>query len=326
LHQVVPFIQLLNTLLFKTIKAEPFILNDQTVEKRAALSSNPNHDVKNDYYLDIYATVTNNLQRVVSDFYSRWARKPFSDPKRLFNITETEKSSFKSELSQSGPAGGFANSVLRVLPWSITLRDRLQFFRNELDRERISIQGSNDANIFSMLGLSDSQGFRSKGSIITIHRDRLLNDSMHQLMKFNLGQWKDRIVVRYIDSFGNEEKGIDIGGLFKDFVTDLTSNTIFNASFGLFVQSDDHLLFPNPSAHILYGDGSQYELENIYRFLGRVLGKAIYENITISPQFTYFFLSFMNGKYNFMNLLSDLRTLDPDLYKNLLFLKSYDVS
>jgi ubiquitin-protein ligase E3 C len=60
--------------------------------------------------------------------------------------------------------------------------------------------------------------------------------------------------------------------------------------------------------------------------LGRVLGKALFENITIQPQFAHFFLAFMHGRYNFMNLVNDLRTLDEGLYKNLMFLKPYSVS
>lgn len=42
---------------------------------------------------------------------------------------------------------------------------------------------------------------------------------------------------------------------------------------------------------------------------------------TFQPQFSHFFLSFMHGRYNFMNLVHDLSTLDPELYKNLMFLK-----
>jgi HECT-domain (ubiquitin-transferase) len=57
-----------------------------------------------------------------------------------------------------------------------------------------------------------------------------------------------------------------------------------------------------------------------------VLGKALFENITIQPQFAHFFLAFMHGRYNFMNLVNDLRTLDEGLYKNLMFLKTYSVS
>ena len=66
------------------------------------------------------------------------------------------------------------------------------------------------------------------------------------------------------------------------------------------------------------------ELEALYGFLGRVLGKALFENITVQPQFAHFFLAFMHGRYNFMNLVNDLATLDQELYKNLMFLKSYD--
>lgn len=65
-------------------------------------------------------------------------------------------------------------------------------------------------------------------------------------------------------------------------------------------------------------------MEALYNFLGRVLGKALFENITVQPQFAHFFLAFMHGRYNFMNLVNDLATLDQELYKNLMFLKSYD--
>ena len=62
-----------------------------------------------------------------------------------------------------------------------------------------------------------------------------------------------------------------------------------------------------------------------YIFIGRVLGKALFENITIQPQFAHFFLAFMHGRYNFMNLVNDLATLDRELFKNLMFLKTYQV-
>lgn len=135
----------------------------------------------------------------------------------------------------------------------------------------------------------------------------------------SLQQWKDRFVVRYIDEFGNEEAGIDAGGLFKDFFTDLSSK-IFDPNYGLFSMTSDNLLYPNPSAVAIYRGN---ELDETYYFVGRVLGKAIYENITIQPQFAHFFLAFIHGRYNFMNLINDLVTLDAELFKNLMFLKDY---
>ena len=96
---------------------------------------------------------------------------------------------------------------------------------------------------------------------------------------------------------------------------------MFDPNFGLFVETSDKFLYPNPSAPMLY---DATELPRLYNFVGMILGKAIFENIVVGNQFAHFFLSFMGGRYNFMNLMDDLSTLDAELYKNLMFLKSYD--
>jgi ubiquitin-protein ligase E3 C len=62
----------------------------------------------------------------------------------------------------------------------------------------------------------------------------------------------------------------------------------------------------------------------LFEFLGRILGKALYEDITISPQFSHFFLSFLRGDYNYLHMLPDLSSVDKQLYNNLMFLKTYD--
>ena len=59
--------------------------------------------------------------------------------------------------------------------------------------------------------------------------------------------------------------GIDIGGLFKDFLSDL-SVRVFDPSYGLFSVTSDNLLYPNPSAVLLYPEIG--ELEALYCFLG----------------------------------------------------------
>ena len=62
----------------------------------------------------------------------------------------------------------------------------------------------------------------------------------------------------------------------------------------------------------------------LFTFLGRIVGKALFENITVQPVFAHFFLSFMRGSYNYNNMLNDLGVCDPELYKNLIFLRDYD--
>ena len=59
--------------------------------------------------------------------------------------------------------------------------------------------------------------------------------------------------------------GIDIGGLFKDFLSDLSAR-VFDPSYGLFSITSDNLLYPNPSAILLYPEKG--ELETLYNFLG----------------------------------------------------------
>jgi ubiquitin-protein ligase E3 C len=161
---------------------------------------------------------------------------------------------------------------------------------------------------------------RNKTVICQIRRKFLLQDGLKQLEGVTGESMKLRVQIQYINEYGEKEAGIDIGGLFKDFVTDL-SGLIFNPNYGLFCLTSANLLYPNPMASSLYEDA---ELEKLYSFLGRILGKALYENTTLQPRFAPFFLSFMNSRYNFQNMFQDLVTLDPELYKNLTFLKNYD--
>lgn len=57
-----------------------------------------------------------------------------------------------------------------------------------------------------------------------------------------------------------------------------------------------------------------------YEFLGRMLGKLIYDGLLIDIPFARFFLGKLLGQRAYLN---DLASLDPELHKNLLFVKSY---
>jgi ubiquitin-protein ligase E3 C len=58
-----------------------------------------------------------------------------------------------------------------------------------------------------------------------------------------------------------------------------------------------------------------------FNFLGKILGKAMYEGITLEPKFADFFLRKLIGKPSSLN---DLKSLDPELYKQLVFMRNYD--
>ena len=98
------------------------------------------------------------------------------------------------------------------------------------------------------------------------------------------------------------------------------SNIAFDVNYALFKNTDGNLMYPNPSSKFVHGTDHVV----LFEFLGRILGKALYENITIQPQFAHLFLSFLRGDHTYLHLLTDLSTIDPQLYGNLMFLKSYD--
>lgn len=83
---------------------------------------------------------------------------------------------------------------------------------------------------------------------------------------------------------------------------------------GLFCQTStiDRLLIPNPSAKYLENGLQMIE------FLGRVVGKALYEGILLDYSFSHVFVQKLLGRYSF---LDELSTLDPEMYRNLMYVK-----
>jgi hypothetical protein len=55
-----------------------------------------------------------------------------------------------------------------------------------------------------------------------------------------------------------------------------------------------------------------------YKLIGKIVGKAIYENILIEPVLSRVFLNRILGK---KNTIDELSFIDSDLYKNLMKLK-----
>jgi len=74
--------------------------------------------------------------------------------------------------------------------------------------------------------------------------------------------------VQLINFAGLDEAGIDGGGIFREFMTELI-RTSFDPNRGFFRYTHDKLLYPNPDARLLFDNYLQH-----YFFLGRILGKV----------------------------------------------------
>ena len=74
--------------------------------------------------------------------------------------------------------------------------------------------------------------------------------------------------VQLINFAGLDEAGIDGGGIFREFMTELI-RTSFDPNRGFFRYTHDKLLYPNPDARLLFDNYLEH-----YFFLGRILGKV----------------------------------------------------
>ena len=86
------------------------------------------------------------------------------------------------------------------------------------------------------------------------------------------GQLKGRVQVMFVNAAGQEEAGIDGGGLFKEFVDQLTKAAFDPDGNDLFSATDEGLLYAANAAAT--GPSSKHSRLARYEFCGRIIGKA----------------------------------------------------
>ncbi|BFZ60586.1 ubiquitin-protein ligase (E3) [Saitoella coloradoensis] len=191
-------------------------------------------------------------------------------------------------------------NILRHCPFFIPFDVRVQIFREfvYLDRKKV--------------GLLDNY-FHPHRQKADIRRDRVFEDAFNQIG--SLGpRLKGPLSVTFFDSYGMAEAGIDGGGVTKEFLTAVCRQA-FDANYGLFKETKENLLYPNP--HAFSREKTQLAY---YEFLGKIIGKCLYEGILVDVAFAPFFLLKLVGRSSY---LDDLPGLDPELYQGLIFLKQY---
>lgn len=174
-----------------------------------------------------------------------------------------------------------------------------------------------------------------------IRRENLFEDAFEQFYPLGEGL-KEPIQITFIDKFDTVEAGIDGGGVTKEFLTSVISDAFDpSGALSLFSENDQHLLFPNPTAveqrrALLRQAGIPErsaewnqqirELLKRYEFLGRIIGKCLYEGILVDVNFAGFFLlkwaltggsSSASKESAYRANLNDLRDLDESLYQGL---------
>lgn len=194
-----------------------------------------------------------------------------------------------------------AGDLLRTAPYLVPFSTRARIFQCWISKERDIANGGQ--SIFPSIGRS-----------VAVRRKFLFEDAYKELNGMGPGL-KATVRVKFIDEHGIEEVGIDGGGVFKEFMHEVLKLGFSPFSYGLFKDSPDRHLYPSPDAPV----GNE-NFENQFTFLGRLLGKAVFDGVLVNIPLARFFLLKMLGQFNYP---IDLGSLDPQLYKNMKFLKNY---
>ncbi|KAG2447722.1 hypothetical protein HYH02_007182 [Chlamydomonas schloesseri] len=249
--------------------------------------------------------------------YERNCRQAFC-PTEAFHATALAPDRFLTEASSSRSSAGREDGTSRVwqvlaaAPYLVPFADRARLFQVMVGKEREEYRAQEDSRFLEMGMLEAGLGNR----FVPIRRDQLLFDGFDRLN--SLGErLRGRVRIMFIDAHGQPEAGVDGGGLFKDFMEELMRAGL-SAEYGLFASNAAHQLYPNPAAMCVVEDAPR-----LLAFLGRMLGKAMYENVLLELPLAGFFLKKFRGAHCDLN---DLPTLDPELYRNLLRLREHLLS
>lgn len=240
--------------------------------------------------------------------------------------------------------------ILQNMPFFIPFTTRVQIFREFVRMDQLKRRlGRIDPDQWRVAMMQD---FHARDPLQRHHakvrRKHEFDDAFDQF--FNLGEGlKEPIQITFVDQFDTVEAGIDGGGVTKEFLTSVTSQALSPVPGGidLFVENEAHLLYPNPSAlehqkELLRDDrvrentkawkDAMSQLLHRYEFLGRIIGKCLYEGILVDMNFAPFFLlkwaltggtNSATKESSYRANINDLRDLDESLYQGLLQLKNY---
>jgi ubiquitin-protein ligase E3 C len=237
--------------------------------------------------------------------------------------------------------------ILQNMPFFIPFTTRVKIFREFVHLDMTKRRGSTDPEAWRwrMMQQPGAQAFDKHAA--RIRRENEFEDAFEQF--YPLGQGlKEPIQITFMDQFGAPEAGIDGGGVTKEFLTSVTNRAFMPTdSVDMFVENDQHLLYPNPAAVEEHKEALEQaglrvnspeyrlqvtELLHRYEFLGRIIGKCLYEGILVDVNFAPFFLrkwALTGGvgsapnESGYRPTLNDLRDLDEELYQGLHKLKTY---
>ncbi|KAJ3283722.1 hypothetical protein HDU79_008837, partial [Rhizoclosmatium sp. JEL0117] len=139
---------------------------------------------------------------------------------------------------------------------------------------------------------------------ITIRRSNLFEDAYAEIMRHPAVDLKKKLMIKF-----HGEDGLDYGGLSREFFF-LMSKEMFNPFYCLFEYAahDNYTLQINPNSAV------NPEHLNYFKFIGRVVGLAVFHQRFLDAFFVVSFYKLILGK---KVSISDMESIDAQQYKSL---------
>ncbi|SPP78575.1 E3 ubiquitin-protein ligase HUWE1 isoform X2 [Drosophila guanche] len=157
------------------------------------------------------------------------------------------------------------------------------------------------------------EGIRREEHTVSVRRVTVFEDSFRVLYRLGPEEWKNRFYIVFED-----EEGQDAGGLLREWYV-IISREIFNPMYALFcVSPGDRVTYMiNPSSH------ANPNHLSYFKFVGRVIAKAVHDNKLLECYFTRSFYKHILGK---QVKHTDMESQDYEFYKGLDYLMKNDIS
>ncbi|KAG2225111.1 hypothetical protein INT45_011794 [Circinella minor] len=149
---------------------------------------------------------------------------------------------------------------------------------------------------------------------MNVRRQYVFEDSYHQL----LGRTGDEIKYGKLGVRFYDEEGVDAGGVAREWFSVL-ARQMFDPNYALFITSAaDRLTYQPNRASSVNPDHLSY-----LKFVGRVIGKAIYDGRLLDAYFTRSFYKHILGR---QVDYKDVEAVDPEYYKSLVWMLENDIT
>ncbi|RCI05196.1 hypothetical protein CU098_002474, partial [Rhizopus stolonifer] len=149
---------------------------------------------------------------------------------------------------------------------------------------------------------------------LNVRRQYVFEDSYHQLQGRTGEEIKNgKLGVRFCN-----EEGLDVGGVTREWFSVL-ARQMFDPNYALFITSAADKLTYQPNRDSAVNPDHL----SFFKFVGRVIGKAIYDGRLLDAYFTRSFYKHILGRTVDYR---DVEALDPEYYKSLVWMLENDIT